>query len=170
MNKEYEEFIESEQLKKIKNNTNNIMQSGRCQCGLISYTFKTEKLISAHNCHCSDCQRSTGSGKATILYVAKKNITMNGILKFYEVKGTSGSHVRRGFCETCGSGVLSYVKEMPHIQFIKAGTLNDSSWLNIDSNFFTDSAHQWNTPDDSIKSFKRNPSMISNIKTLFKSF
>ena len=33
MNQEYEEFIESEQLKKIKNNTTDIIQSGRCQCG-----------------------------------------------------------------------------------------------------------------------------------------
>ena len=100
----------------------------------------------------------------------KKHIEMQGTPKFYEVKGSSGSHVRRGFCENCGSGVLSYAKEIPHIQYIKAGTLNDSSWIKVDSNFFTDSAHDWNKPDESIKSFKGNPSIISNIKTLFKSF
>jgi len=146
------------------------IQTGRCQCGDIKYSFDVNKLISAHNCHCKDCQRSTGSGKATIIFVAKKNITIEGVLKFYEVKGSSGSHVRRGFCENCGSGVISYAKEIPHIYYIKAGTLEDSSWLKIDSNFFTDSAHDWNRPDNSIKSYKGNPSMISNIKTLFKSF
>ena len=43
-------------------------------------------------------------------------------------------------------------------------------WVEIDSNFFTDSAHNWNKPDESIKSFKGNPNIISNIKTLLKSF
>ena len=147
-----------------------MIESGKCQCGDISYSFDRDNLISAHHCYCSDCQRSTGSGKATILFVAKKHIEMQGTPKFYEVKGSSGSHVRRGFCENCGSGVLSYAKEIPHIQYIKAGTLNDSSWIKVDSNFFTDSAHDWNKPDESIKSFRGNPSIISNIKTLFKSF
>ncbi|MDA9356379.1 GFA family protein [Gammaproteobacteria bacterium] len=147
-----------------------MIESGKCQCGDISYSFNRDNLISTHHCHCSDCQRSTGSGKATILFVAKKHIEIEGTLKFYEVKGSSGSHVRRGFCENCGSAILSYTKEIPHIQYIKAGSLNDSSWVKVDSNFFTDSAHDWNKPDETIKSFKGNPSIISNIKTLFKSF
>ncbi len=148
----------------------NNSQSGSCQCGEISYSFNQNKIISAHHCHCKDCQRSTGSGKATIIFIAKKNIDIKGEPKYYEVKGSSGSHVRRGFCANCGSGILSYTKELSHIVFIKAGTLEDSSWLKIDSNFFTDSAHDWNKPNEGIKSFKHNPSMLSNIKTLIKSF
>ena len=100
----------------------------------------------------------------------KKYIELKGNLKFYELKGSSGSHIQRGFCENCGSGILSYAKEIPHINFIKAGTLDDSSWVKADSNFFIDSAHDWNKPDNTIKSFNKNPSMISNIKTLIKSF
>ena len=44
-------------------------QSGSCQCGLITYHFNQEDVLSAHHCHCKDCQRSTGCGKATILYI-----------------------------------------------------------------------------------------------------
>ena len=148
----------------------NNIQRGRCQCGKISYAFNANKVISAHHCHCKDCQRTTGSGKATILFIAKKYVEMNGELKFFESQGTSGNHVSRGFCHNCGSGVLSYQKELSHIVFIKAGTLDDSSWVKVDSNFFTDSANKWNEPDKLIKSFKGNPSLMSNIKTLLKSF
>ena len=148
----------------------NNIQKGKCQCGEISYAFNTNKVISAHHCHCKDCQRTTGSGKATILFIAKKYVEMNGELKFFESQGTSGNHVSRGFCPNCGSGVLSYQKELSHIVFIKAGTLDDSSWVKVDSNFFTDSANRWSEPDKSIKSFKGNPSLMSNIKTLLKSF
>tara|TARA_B100000900_G_C20468738_1_gene670399 strand:- start:20 stop:463 length:444 start_codon:yes stop_codon:yes gene_type:complete len=143
---------------------------GQCQCGAISYSFDISKILSAHHCHCKDCQRSTGSGKATILFIPKKYIEIIGSPKFYEVKGTSGSYVCRGFCDVCGSGIISYSKALPHIFYIKAGTLDDSSWLKIDSNFFTDSAQDWNKPDEAIKSFKGNPSIISGLKTLIKSF
>ena len=66
--------------------------------------------------------------------------------------------------------MLSYAKEIPHILYLKAGTLNDSSWLTIDSNFFIKSANQWNAPDESIKCFDGNPGIMSGIKTLLKSF
>ena len=146
------------------------VQKGRCQCGDISYSFQRDKIISSHHCHCKDCQRATGSGKATIIFIAKKHVDLIGEPKYFESKGTSGSHVRRGFCPNCGSGVLSYTKELPHILFIKAGTLDDSSWVKVDSNFFTKSANDWNKPDESIKSFEKNPGLMSGIKTLLKSF
>ena len=144
--------------------------TGKCQCGKISYSLNQDKVISGHHCHCKDCQRATGSGKATILFIARKYIDIKGDLKYFESKGSSGSTVRRGFCDNCGSGVLSYAKEIPHIVYGKAGTLDDSSWVTIDSNFFTKSANDWNRPDTSIKCFEVNPSIMAGIKTLFKSF
>ena len=146
------------------------IQTGKCQCGVISYSLHKNKIISAHHCHCKDCQRATGSGKATIIFIAKKHVDLIGEPKYFESKGTSGSHVRRGFCPNCGSGILSYTKELSHILFVKAGTLDDSSWVKIDSNFFTKSANDWNKPDESIKCFDGNPGLVSNLKTLIKSF
>ena len=79
-------------------------------------------------------------------------------------------HINRGFCEKCGSGILSFAKELDRVIFIKAGTLDDSSWVSIDSNYFTESADDWNKPDDNIKSFNQNPNLFENIKTVLKSF
>ena len=145
-------------------------QTGRCQCGEITYSLKKDRVISGHHCHCKDCQRTTGSGKATILFIAKKYVDLNGELKYFESKGSSGSHVRRGFCPNCGSGVLSYSKELPRILFVKAGTLDDSTWVKIDSNFFTKSANAWDSVDESIKCFDGNPGLMSGLKMLLKSF
>ena len=145
-------------------------QTGRCQCGEITNSLKKDRVISGHHCHCKDCQRTTGSGKATILFIAKKYVDLNGELKYFESKGSSGSHVRRGFCPNCGSGVLSYSKELPRILFVKAGTLDDSTWVKIDSNFFTKSANAWDSADESIKCFDGNPGLMSGLKMLLKSF
>ena len=65
--------------------------TGKCQCGKISYSLKQDKVISGHHCHCKDCQRATGSGKATILFIARKYIDIKGDLKYFESKGSSGS-------------------------------------------------------------------------------
>ena len=104
-------------------NKESSFESGRCQCGDITYTLDKNKVISTHHCHCKDCQRTTGSGKATILFIAKKYVDLNGELKFFESKGSSGSHVRRGFCPNCGSGILSYSKEISLLIMTKA-TIN----------------------------------------------
>ena len=43
--------------------------SGSCLCGRLSYSFDRDHVISAHHCHCTDCRKMTGSGKATIIMV-----------------------------------------------------------------------------------------------------
>ena len=52
---------------------------------------------------------------------------------------------------------------------IKVVTLQDSSWVKIESNYFTKSCNEWNMPDEQLKSFKGNPNLLENIKTLIKS-
>ena len=78
-------------------------ESGRCQCGEIHYSFERNKIISGHHCHCKDCQKATGSGKATIVYIPSKSLKINEDYKVYSVVGHEGSNVHRGFCPNCGS-------------------------------------------------------------------
>jgi len=135
-------------------------ESGGCLCGAIKYEFDKSNLISAHHCHCIDCQKSTGSGKSTILMLPAQAILMNGELKFYTSPTSSGRNMSRGFCEECGSPVLSFIKEMQEVNFLKAGSLDDSSWLKIDSNFYSSSAHSWSPIDEDILSFTHNPDQV----------
>ena len=133
------------------------IQSGGCLCGKISYQFNKSEAISAHHCHCLDCQKSTGSGKATILLVPDSSLEIDGNLKFFTVQGSGGSHISRGFCENCGSPLISFVEENAEIKFIKVGSINDSSWVNADSNFWSSTSNKWSPVDETIHSFSRNP-------------
>ena len=133
------------------------IKKGGCLCGSFKYEFDLSQVISSHHCHCTDCQKSTGSGKATIIMVPEEKVEKKGRLKFYEVEGSDGGHVNRGFCEDCGSPVISFVREMSHINFIKAGSLDDPSWVNIDSSFWNCSQKPWSPVDESKPSFIRNP-------------
>ena len=132
--------------------------SGSCLCKRFAYQFDKSSVVSAHHCHCSDCQKMTGSGKATIIMVPREALSTQGEMKTYTVTGTDGSHVSRGFCPECGSQVLSHVEEMPTLIFVKAGSLDESSWVEINSSFWSESAQHWSPVDASVPSFDRNPS------------
>jgi len=132
---------------------------GGCLCGAVRYAFDPSAVISTHHCHCTDCQKSTGSGKATILFVLSDQLQIDGELKFFSVTGTDGAEVSRGFCPVCGSPLLSQIIGLDAMKIVKAGSLDDSSWLKIDSNFWTTSAKPWSPADDSIACMPRNPQL-----------
>ena len=131
--------------------------SGGCLCGAVDYSFSKSDVISAHHCHCTDCRKMTGSGKATIVMIPTKALNSSGQLKTFTVTGSDGSQVARGFCPNCGSQLISYVEEMPDIRFIKAGSLDDGSWLKITSSFWSQSAEPWSPIDLTCPSFVGNP-------------
>jgi len=136
------------------------LQSGGCLCKKITYTFDRANVISAHHCHCTDCQKSTGSGKATILLIPNESLQINGELKYYTVTGSAGSNVSRGFCAECGSPLISFVRENPDIKFIKAGSIDDSTWINADSNFWSSAAKSWSPVDETVHTFTHNPDFV----------
>jgi hypothetical protein len=130
---------------------------GGCLCGAVRYSFDSDGVVTTAHCHCTDCQKSTGSGKATILILPTEALEISGELKSYTVTGTAGSHVTRGFCPACGSPVMSQVEEDPSMRFIKAGSLDDSSWVQANVSFWSGSAHNWSPVDDSIPGHVANP-------------
>ena len=131
--------------------------TGGCLCGAIRYEFDRDKVISSGNCHCTDCQKATGGGKATILFIPTNELSLSGEYKAYTVVGSDGSHVSRGFCPECGSPVISYTAEQPEIKFIKAGSLDDPSWVKPEASYWETSAHAWDPVSTGIPSFPRNP-------------
>ena len=131
-------------------------RTGGCLCGAVTYGFDPSSVISAHHCHCKDCQKSTGSGKATIVFIREKSLEIEGRIRYFTVTGTDGAHVSRGFCESCGSPLISFIEEKPDVMLIKAGSLDDSSWVKIDSSFWSSAACTWSPVDETVPSFFKN--------------
>lgn len=133
------------------------IESGGCHCGEITYQFDRDNVIAGHHCHCTDCQKTTGSGKATLVLVPTAALEVKGELKFYTVTGSEGSHVVRGFCPNCGCPTMSKIEERPDLRIIKVGTLNDRSWVKIESSFWSSTAEDWSPVDSRVPSFEKNP-------------
>ena len=67
--------------------------------------------------------------------------------------------MRRKFCGQCGSPIMSDVEAIPNMDFLKAGTLDDTSWLKPEVQFWCDSAQSWLKLDDDIAQMAQNPPM-----------
>ena len=51
------------------------------------------------------------------------------------------------------------IYENSGVKFIKAGTLDDSSWVSITSNFWGSSAQAWSPADEESHTFTHNPDL-----------
>jgi hypothetical protein len=131
--------------------------NGHCLCGKITYSCASEPLFTGI-CHCRDCQRQTGTSFSLNVAVPRGSLNIEGqTLKTFDEVGGSGLLVRRKFCGNCGSTILSYSQSMPDWEFVKAGTLDDTSDLNPSIEIWCESAQLWIEPDRTRQLVNRNP-------------
>jgi hypothetical protein len=110
------------------------------------------------NCYCRDCQKVTGSAFTTVLAVPCSAFQLlHGDLGAFIVKANSGRNVTREFCKTCGAPLFTKADAVPHVIFIKAGSLDDPSWLRPSLNCWTSKAQPWAPIATDIQSCLENP-------------
>ena len=118
--------------------------TGRCLCGGVGYSVDAEPVVEAA-CHCSDCQRQTGSPFSVIVGVPRAALSVEGdtLASFATIGEDHGGETQRYFCSNCGSPVYSTAAVLPELVFIKAGSLDDASWLTPSVEAWTRSAQPW---------------------------
>ena len=133
--------------------------SGGCLCGAIRYESRAEPLFSI-NCHCRDCQRTTGTAYAPVLAVPRDALRISqGEPTYYTSQSDSGETVSRGFCPECGSGIFSKLSANPDIVGLKAASLDDPSWFRPTVDIYTDSAQPWDVMNPDLPKVPKMPKM-----------
>ena len=125
---------------------------GRCLCGKVTYHCDAEPMTTLL-CHCTDCQRQTGTAFSIVVGVERDALHVDGdtVSSFTTVGEDTGEAVHRQFCTACGSPIVSLPDATPDLAFIKAGTLNDRSWLEPEMEIWCRSAHPYVTFDDELR-------------------
>jgi hypothetical protein len=130
---------------------------GGCMCGKVRYSSDAEPGLTAV-CHCVDCQKQSGSALSIVVAVPTDAISFEGEMTLYKTDGKeTGQAVNRYFCASCGSPLYSDPDVMPGMIFVKAGTLDDTSWLKPELNMWCDTAQPWVAIDDNLPRFPGNP-------------
>src|ERR1700752_3467684 len=115
---------------------------GQCLCGKVTYHCDGEAMATLL-CHCTDCQRQTGTAFSIVVGVERDALHIDGgsLGSVTTIGEDTGEAVHRQFCLACGSPIVSLPDATPDLAFIKAGTLNDSSWVAPQVEIWTRSAH-----------------------------
>ena len=123
---------------------------GGCLCGLIRYRV-TDEPLTLYVCHCTDCQRRTGSAFALSMVVLKSALELlQGDPRTYAV--TSDGLQRRGkFCAECSTRLWGEPVKFPQVVVVQPGTLDDTTWLHPIGHIWTRSAQPWvSIPKDTV--------------------
>ena len=105
----------------------------------------------------SSLSTKTSGAFTVVVAIPKSAISIQGQLKTFNDIGDSGQPVLRNFCPECGSPITSEVAIMPDLTFIKAGTLDDTSWLDPKIHVYCDSAQRWTPIPEGSQKFAKMP-------------
>lgn len=117
---------------------------GGCVCGAVRYRVRGKAaVISA--CHCTFCQRRTGSAFATMAYFDEANVRIvKGQITDYEHRSDeSGRWLRMQFCPRCGTTVTHAVEARPGLTAVALGTLDNPDSLRIERHIWLRSKRPW---------------------------
>jgi hypothetical protein len=79
--------------------------TGGCNCGAVRFEI-TGSLFGAHYCHCTRCQRRTGTAaSASAAVVSERFRTVNGEAALKAWVPPDGHE--KWFCDECGSAIFS---------------------------------------------------------------
>jgi hypothetical protein len=130
--------------------------SGGCACGSIRYVC-SQAPVAMLNCHCLDCQRSSGAPFASGLIVRTADMTVTGVPKPYSVRASSGQLAIRSFCAECGSPLFTRGEVVPEVMSVRFPTLDDPSAFQPMLDIWTSSAQPWACLNQTIPHFPQSP-------------
>jgi hypothetical protein len=117
--------------------------SGGCLCGAIRYEV-TQALPSIVACHCTHCQKASGSGAShNAILPTEAFQLLAGQTKCFSDTAENGNRLLRHFCGDCGSPLFSQRENAPGVVVLKVGSLDDSSAMQVVMNIWTRSARPW---------------------------
>jgi hypothetical protein len=132
--------------------------TGGCFCGAVRYRIDDFPLL-LYACHCRQCQRQSGSAFAMSMPVATSAFhIVKGKPKAWQRPTESGEAVVTSwFCENCGGRMYGERNTRPDSINVRAGTLDDTTWLVPAAHFFMESAQPWETIQDTSTCFETIP-------------
>jgi hypothetical protein len=132
--------------------------TGACLCGGVRFEV-SEPLVSASYCHCTRCQRRTGTAASVQARVAPGSLRV-----------TSGDELIRGydpgdggflklFCSQCGSALWSKSPKDPEVMSVRLGVFDSDPGIRPAYRQFVAYAAPWEPlPDDGLARYpQRSP-------------
>lgn len=117
---------------------------GHCTCGEVRYRL-TERPLFTHCCHCSWCQRETGSAFALNAMIERDRVELlAGTPELVATPSASGKGQVIARCPACRVALWShYAGSGEAVAFVRVGTLDDPAACPPDIHIFTATKLPW---------------------------
>ncbi|WP_347310481.1 GFA family protein [Defluviimonas sp. SAOS-178_SWC] len=127
------------------------MHEGRCTCGKVRYRM-TDRPLFTHACHCTWCQRETGTAHAlNAMIEADKVELLSGQPAEVLTPSSSGKGQTILRCPDCHVALWSYYPGAGRkIAFVRVGTLDDPGACPPDIHIFTSTKLPWYVLPDGV--------------------
>jgi hypothetical protein len=126
--------------------------TGGCLCGAVRFEL-TEPPLSAVYCHCTRCQRRTGTAASPSARVAPSSFRLlQGADALGAWRPLDG--FAKVFCRRCGAALWSEDPDDPEVKGIRLGAFDGDPGVRPSARQFTDFAAVWEPlPDDGLPRF-----------------
>lgn len=129
---------------------------GSCLCGKVSFMIADQPHMTA-NCHCINCQKTSGAGHAFHLMFDKDHVDITGETKSYQWTADSGNQVTACFCPECGSSTHGMTSGFPDMITVRAAILDHSDGLTPKVSVFKKRLRDWDHLADDVPAFDAMP-------------
>ena len=124
--------------------------TGRCTCGDVTYRLTRDPMF-VHCCHCSWCQRESGSAFALNALIETAAVEVSGPLEGVMLPSASGKGQQVMRCPTCRTAVFShYTGAGDRMAFVRVGTLDDPAACPPSIHIYTASKLPWVVLGDAV--------------------
>ena len=124
-------------------------------CGAVRYEV-TEPLVSAGYCHCTRCQRRTGTAAAVSARIAPGSLRVTQGADAIKAYDPGGGGFHKEFCSVCGSSLFGGTwPDGPEVS-VRLGALDEDPGIRPQYRSHTASTAVWDVlPDDGLPRFPR---------------
>ena len=127
-------------------------RTARCSCGSLRAEVNGEPVL-VQVCHCTECQRRTGSVFGVASFFQKSEVQTSGASKVYVRDGQEGRKLRLHFCPECGTTVFGENDLRPGLIGIFVGAFADPNFPAPSRSIWERSRHSWIRFDQQIGHF-----------------
>jgi hypothetical protein len=115
---------------------------GGCACGGVRYRL-LDKPMFVNCCHCTWCQRETGSAFVINAIIERDRLQVTGETDAVVTPSESGAGQIIHRCPTCRVALWSHYGGRTYAAFLRAGTLDLNDQVRPDAHIFTRSKVPW---------------------------
>lgn len=133
-----------------------IRRTAICHCGGLKVTCMGEpdRVVM---CHCTLCQRRTGSAFHLAAWFSKCNVEIEGAQHTYTREGDEKIGVTFYFCPVCGSNVYWEIRGISDAIGVAVGCFADPKFPAPTKAIYAESRHHWLMEPEGIASYVRTP-------------